>query len=264
MTPLVSMNTMRFGTYMRNLSGRRRIVIAAFLVGLIAAVYSVDHISLFPPRLTPKDVSIATAHTSLVVDTPDSVVLDLRQDTSSFTGLQNRAILLGNVIAGGPVLDYMAAQVHVPDTDIQVLAPATPDQPLPRVIVGHDRSVKDIFRYANQYRVSVEASPTAPMLDIYTEAPTVTAAVALANGAVDGLNRYMATLAAERKVSGKDQIRLTQLGRAEGAVTNPGANWQLALLAFLAGFWIAVGAFTVLGRVRRGWIAGAPVASVDA
>jgi hypothetical protein len=257
------MTTMRFGTYIRSLSRRRRVVAVSVLVGLLAAVYSVDHISLFPPRLTPKDVSIASAHTSLVVDTPDSVVLDLREDTSSFTGLQNRAILLGNVIAGGPVLDYMAAQVHVPDTAIQVLAPATPEQPLPRVIVGHGRSVKDIFRYANQYRVSVEASPTAPLLDIYTEAPTTAAAVALANGAVDGLDRYMATLAAQKNISGKDQIHLTQLGRAEGAVTNPGANWQLALLAFLAGFWIAVGALTALGRVRRGWIVGAPVATVE-
>ncbi len=248
---------------MRNLSRRRRMVAAAVLVGLVAALYSVDHISLFPPGLSPKDVSIATAHTSLVVDTPDSVVLDLRQDASSFTSLQNRAILLGNVIAGGPVLDYMAAQVHVPDTAIQVLAPATPDQPLPRVVVGHDRSVKDIFRYANQYRVSVEASPTAPLLDIYTEAPTTTAAVALANGAVDGLKRYMSQLAVQTQITGKDQIRLTQLGRAEGAVTNPGANWQLAALAFLAGFWIAIGVLTVVGRLRRGWIAGAPVAPVE-
>jgi hypothetical protein len=246
---------MKLASEIRHLGRLQRLaLLVSALVGLLAAVASVERIGLLPPKLSPRAVEIATAHTSVVVDSPNSVVLDNRADTSNFLALQNRAILLGNVIASAPVLQYIGRQLHVPDDVIAVSAPATPEDPLPRVISGHARSVTDLLRYSNQYRLSVEANPTAPVLDIYSEGPTEATAVELANAAVDGLRSYMSTLGVARRVPQRDQIRVTQLGRAEGGLTNPGARWQLALLAFIVGFFVSLGAIVLVVRARRGWV----------
>ena len=46
---------------------------------------------------------MASAATHVVVDTPTSTLLDLRQNTYSLEALTSRAVLLGNVIANGEV-----------------------------------------------------------------------------------------------------------------------------------------------------------------
>ena len=58
---------------------------------LIVAVWSVAKISLLPPRLTPRALEMATATTHVVVDTPKSTVLDLRQNTDDLQALTERA-----------------------------------------------------------------------------------------------------------------------------------------------------------------------------
>jgi hypothetical protein len=248
---------MKLAMEIRRLGRRRRLAIGVSLVvGLLVAVGSIERISLLPPKLSPRDVEIATAHTSVVIDSPASIILDNRSDAYNFQSLQNRAILLGNVIASTPVLQYIAQQVRVPPDVIAISAPATPEEPLPRVIAGHRRSVTDLLRYANQYRLSIEANPTAPVLDIYSEAPTKAAAITLANAAVDGLKSYMSSVAAARRVPAPDQVVVTQLGRAEGGITNPGAQWQLAVLAFIAGFFVSLGVILAVVRIRRGWVIG--------
>ena len=47
----------------------------------------------------------------------------------------------------------------------------------------------DILKRPNEYRLSIQANPTVPVLDIYAEAPDDAAAKKLASGAVSGLQR---------------------------------------------------------------------------
>ena len=81
----------------------RRWVAIVIVVALVAATWSVAKISLLPPKLSPRSLEMATATTHVIVDTPTSSVLDLREDTGSFQAMTQRAILLGNVIANGAV-----------------------------------------------------------------------------------------------------------------------------------------------------------------
>ena len=77
---------MRLGMHLRELSRLRLAVAVSALVALIAALWSVVNVSLLPPKVTPRSLEMATAYTQIVVDTPKSAILDLRQGTSDIDG----------------------------------------------------------------------------------------------------------------------------------------------------------------------------------
>lgn len=244
---------MGFGIRMRKLWHLRAGVAASLALAVLASVWSLDKISLFPPHLTPRKLEMATASTHVVVDTPKSALLDLRQSTYSFEGLRNRAVLLGNVMASATVRADIARRAHVPVELIQVAAPRTPEQP--RAVVGSadDHHTTDIAKSNDQYRLSIQANPTVPVLDIYAQTPTAKTAADMANAAVDELRRYLGSLAFSERTPRGDQIRLMQLGRAKGTVINPRTEWQVAFLAFLVTFGVCCATVLFLARLRDGW-----------
>ena len=105
---------MGVGIRLRELWRLRVGVAVSVLLALVAALWSVQQISLFPPRLESRSLEMATASTHLVVDMPRSAVLDLRNDTYMLESLTNRTVLLGNVIANGSVRQYIARRTGVP------------------------------------------------------------------------------------------------------------------------------------------------------
>ena len=58
-------------------------------------------------------LEMASATTHVVVDTPKSSVLDVRENTYDFEAMTNRAVLVGNVIANGAVREAIANRAHV-------------------------------------------------------------------------------------------------------------------------------------------------------
>ena len=230
----------------------------SLVLALLAAVWSIEKISLTPPGLTPRSLEMATATTHVLVDTPDSIMTDLRQNTYSLTGLTNRAVVLGNVIASTSVEARIAQRAHVPAGLLRIQAPLTPQQASLPVNSQNARHVTDIVKSNDQYRIQINANPTVPMLDIYAQTPTAESAAALANAAVDELKAYLAGLATTQDTPAKDQIRLEQLDRATGVVINPGVQYQVALLAFILTFLASCAMVTFIARVRAGWRLAAP------
>lgn len=228
-------------------------VAVCFVIALIAAVWSLASISLFPPKLTARSLEMATASTSVVVDTPRSTLLDLRQDTYELEGLTKRAVLLGNVIANGQVRQSIARQAGIPVEVLRVDAPLTARQPRPRADAENEKTAGDILKSNEQYRLNIQANPTAPVLDIYAQTPTAESAEALANAAVKSLQSYLAQLARSESTPETQQIQLLQLGPARGAVINEGVGWQVAFLVFLLTFVLACATLVFISRLSLGW-----------
>jgi hypothetical protein len=113
--------------------------------------------------------------------------------------------------------------------------------------------MSDILKSMDQYRLTIQANPTVPVLDIYSQTPDVKSAKLLADAAVDELRIYLEGLATTEETAAKDQIRLVQLGRAEGAVINGDVRWQVALLAFVLTLTAACASLLLFARVRDGW-----------
>jgi hypothetical protein len=248
---------MGLGTRLRELWQIRSWVAACVVFALVGAVWSVAKISVAPPNLQSRALHMATASTQVVVDTPRSTLMDIRQDTYSLESLTNRAVLLGNVMASPPVRQAVASKAHVPFDSLQVLPPLTPEQPRAIAEAGNERHTSDILKLNDQYRISIQANPTVPVLQLIAQAPTAEAAAALANASVDSLREYIDNLASTARTPHAEQIQIEQLGRAHGTVVNGGIEWKVALFAFLITFGAACATVIFLRRVREGWRAEA-------
>jgi hypothetical protein len=244
---------MGIGMRMRTLWQLKVGVAVSVVLALLAAVWSVQKISLSPPGLSPRSLEMATSSTHVLIDTPTSQLIDLRQDTYSVDGLKNRAVLLGNVIASSSVQAKIAQRAHVPAELLRIQAPLTPLQPSAPVDSDNARHTSDLLKSTEQYRVILKANTSVPMIDIYTQTPTAESAATLANATVEELRAYMTSLVTAQHTPPRDQVRLMQLGRATGVVINGGVRWQAAFLTFLLTLGISCATVIFLSRVRAGW-----------
>ena len=244
---------MRFGIRLRSLWQIRRWVVACAAYGVLAAVLSVAQISAFPFDVKSRSLKMATASTQVVVDTPRSTLFDIRQDTVGIEALTNRALLLGNVMASPQVRADIARRAGVPFEKLQILPPITPKQPRVLAEAGHARRSSDILKLNGEYRLYIKANPTVPFLQIYAQTPTARSAAALANASVAGMETYLGKRARSTRTPGAEQVRLTQLGRAEGAVVNGGIAWRVAFLVFLVVFGLSCATVIWVRRVYKGW-----------
>lgn len=244
---------MRFGMHLRELWRLRAGVAASALVGLFVALWSVVDIGLFPPRVQPRSLEMGTAFTEVIVDTPHSVILDLRQGADDILSLKNRAVLVGNVMASPHVRSYIARRAGVPVESLQIVTPRTPEQPWARTATGTNARPRDLVKSTDQYRLAIQSDPTVPILDIYAQAPTAKASEELANAAVAGLSDYLRVLAASEQTPDEMRVRLRQLGAARGEVLNHGVQMQVAVVVFCLVFALSAVATVVIARVRRGW-----------
>jgi hypothetical protein len=244
---------MAFGIRIRGLWNIRGWVAVCAGFALLAAVWSVAQISLLPRGLKSRSLQMATASAQVVVDTPTSTLVDARQDTHGLDALTNRALLLGNVMASPQVRADIARRTHIPFDKLQVVPPITAKQPRVLAEAGHERHTSDILKLNGQYRLYIKANPTVPFLQIYAQSPDADSAAALANAAVGGMQSYIAQLAQSTRTPVTRQIRLMQLGRAQGVVINKGIRWRVAFLAFSLAFAASCATAIWLRRAREGW-----------
>ncbi len=243
---------MALGRRIWNLWLLRPWVIASAVLAFVMTLWSVYGVSLLPPKLTPRALEMATATTHVVVDTPTSSILDLRQNSYDFDAMTQRAIVIGNVMANGKVRASIAHAAKIPVDRLQITAPFTRKQP--RAVTSSERKrTSDILESTDQYRINIQANPTVPILDVYAQAPSSREAETLANAAVDGLRTYVTDLAAAQQIPDTSQVRLLQLGRASGTVINNGVEWQVALLVFIITFSLSCATAIFVSRVRRGF-----------
>lgn len=226
---------------------RRR---ASLLAGAVAAAVAIA-LLVWGVR-ADRSIEIASASTRVLIDTPRSTLLDLRADTQDLSSLTNRAVLLGNLIAGPPVRRAIAEAAGVPIEKVSVTAPLTPEQPRAIAGSGHEPHTADLLAGSDEYRVDVQANPTVPMLDIDAAAPDAAVAERLADGAVDGLRSYLGEVAARQRTAKEDRVAVVQLGHAEGGPVNEGAGLGPHVVAFIAVVVAALALFLRRTRQPRG------------
>jgi len=244
---------MDLGRHLRELSRVRFGVAACTLIALFSALSMSYQISLFPPGLKTRSLMIAAASTEVLVDTPTSLVLDLRQDTHDVQALTDRAVLIGNVLASAPVLSFIERRAGLPQGVIKAETPRTPNSPRAFETTDNKKKTSDLLRSTDQYRLDIEANPTVPVLKLYAQAPSAKAAGQLANAAVVGLRDYLQQLAVGQGINPRSRVNVAQLGTARGKVINDGVSLQLTFVAFLFFFFASAAAAIFVARVRKGF-----------
>ena len=244
---------MRFGMHLRELSRLRIGVAVSVVLAAMVALWSVAAIQVTPPGLKPRALDIASAETQVVVDTPYSTVVDLRQGVDDLEPLKERAVLIGTLMATQAVRADIARRAHIAVDRLQVVAPRTPGQPRPLPESGEKKGPGDLFKSTDRYSLDIGANPTIPLLSVKAQAPTPAKAQELANAAVSGLNDYLQRLAASEDTPDSLRVTLRQLGTAGGEVVNHGVQAQVIIIVFLFVLALSCAASVLVSRVQRGW-----------
>jgi len=246
---------MEFALILRELWARKRLlalgVVAAALVSLLS-VYRVDGFGL-----KRRTLQYSSASTILLVDTPTSVLGDLK---SEFVPLINRAQVYANFLASPGVLDLIAEHAGLEGDQLYAAGPVEPLQPRS---VQEPTALKrnvEITGEATPYRLSFTDSPTSPSIGVFTQAPTTATAEKLANAAGTGLEQYVEKVQAEQKVPPPARVVVRQLGAAHGGVVDGGFSRSLAALAFLGVLFLWCVMMIAVERFRRNWRSSGEIA----
>jgi hypothetical protein len=231
-------------TILRELWRLRLLVALAALVAVAVAINVAYEVS--PSKLESRKYSVGVATARILVDTPDSQVVEVAPEGSDATGV--RANLLANLMVEGEIKAVIAERAGLKPDELEGVskttavpsAGATPPDPRGYVLTT------DVLSSADGERL--------PIIEIAAQAPDAEKAAKLADAAITGLRGHLDSKAAVEQVSDAQRLRLSPLGapQARNVVRGPSLVMAIgaALFIFLA-FCAGILAFFALVRAWR-------------
>lgn len=216
---------------LRELWRRRALVAVGVAVAVAVALPTVYRVSLIPPRLVSKTLTLNTAQTNILVDTPNSALTNLSSDLRP---LVERANVFGRYATTLVVRRSIAEAARIPVEQLVVEAPFAQNQPrAAREPVAIQRN-QQIVGEQTDYFVRFDTDSGYPVVRVFAQGPSVPDAQRLANAAATGLRRYVERVQDRRRVPSAQRIVVRQLGSAEGGTTGKNVKLTVTLVAFLA------------------------------
>ncbi len=227
------------------------------VVALIATNFRI--VQLLPPSLEPHSAEFAAASTQVLVDFPGrSVLLDTKNPVGP---LAERANVYARLAVSPAILELIAEKAGIEPAQIDARGPYNPYAERIQREPTAERRASQLRAERQGYRLrfDTEQSNTVPIVLVYAQAPTVPAAERLADAGAAGLTRFVRTIQEAEGLADVKRLELRQLGRATGAIVNPGVDRQIAALVFIAALlaWsVLVVLASNLRRILRGRAGG--------
>jgi hypothetical protein len=231
-------------TILRQLWFRRRLVgvtaLVAVLVGLMVA---------YRPSLPPESRSykVAIAAAQILVDTPDSQVVDVAPTGAETLGA--RARLLANLMADGELKAAIARRAGLQPRRLLAVAEGAIDPQTVTPKASRDPN-------AHLLTTTVRTNPKGedlPIVALEAQAPDTRGAMKLAHATVTGLRDYLDSKAAVEQVSDARRLRVSGLGSPQVREAVRGPNHLLALVAAVFVFLGGCGIILLASRLAREW-----------
>jgi hypothetical protein len=220
---------------LRKLWGLRLWVVGAAVVAVLGSVALTQKVSLAPPSLqTNQGIEFGAATSSLLVDSAEPAVGDLNKPLDPLIA---RASLVALLIRSEAVQTRISKAIGVPKgtvaTTVSIPNPMNPNQP-PNLSAGAQAS--GLITQGAGYQILASPEPEVPIVDIYTQAPDGSKAVALAQATTAAVSNYLGVIQKKGAVPKLSRVKLSDLGSASGGNVNSGAGLSVTVLAFLAIF----------------------------
>jgi hypothetical protein len=242
----------------RSFLRRRRkaiILVVSVLVGIAVALSTLYTISVLPPGLHSRSVTIGVAATHLVIDAPQGLVPATGATSLEYSTYTDEATMLANVLATDPVrtmvaramrvnADVVTARARITGVDIGAYTDQVAEQRANEILVQN-----------RPYKLETQADPNLPEIAIYGQAPSASAAARIVDAAVTALQHYISANPSVTGLGRRQQPMIKQLGVTRGAVVNTQEALAMVLIAFLVGFGVALSVLVGFLRMRRAFIA---------
>ncbi len=240
---------MEFVTILRELWRQRALVLAGAALAIALGLMTAYKVSLAPPKLESRQYRVGVASARMLIDTPDSQVVDL--EPKGADGLGTRANLLANLMASSPVRTIIARNAGVNPADLIAVAPSMSAGPQVPTLIS-ERASKSATN-PESFILTLRADETLPIVSIDAQAPDAQRAARLANAATTGLRDYLRSVAAAQNVPNARQLVISTLGAAQSADVVRGPRRLFALLAAVFTFGLACASVVVVAGIARGW-----------
>jgi len=227
---------------------RRRVLVAALAIVCVLIGLALTYTVSIPPESRKYEVSIATA--KILVDTPDSQVVDVAPRGSDTLGM--RANLFANLMVAGNVKSFIAEEAGLRPGQLQ--AGVESDGGLPPAVAN---ALGNPDARVLTTRLATSPDGVLPIVELEAQAPDANEAVKLANAGVVGLRRYLDSKAATENIEHARRLRVTGLGtpQVRQAVRGPQRMVALGVVLFL--FCLGCAAIVLGPRLAGSWRAAA-------
>jgi len=236
-------------TILRELWRLRYLVVLAGLLALVIGLMTAYRISLAPPGLQSRQYHVGVASARILIDTPDSQVVDLNPKGAD--ALSSRASLLANLMASSPVKAIIARDAGIPANKLVAVAPSSTGGPT--VATPLSKAASESTNLSDVYLLTIQADETLPIIAIQAQAPVADQAGRLANAASTGLRDYLRSVAGAQNVPAARQVVISGLGAAQAADVVRGPRRLFAFIAFIFVLGAACFAMIMISGIARGW-----------
>ena len=212
---------MEFAQALRILRARWWATLAIVVVAIGAA---------FAARESVNSVPTGAATVQVLVDSPDSALANLSQETVPLT---TRASVFAQVMTSAAVLEDIAASAKVPASEITAQGPYSgPGQALDTVTPSEARA-NQLPAQTVKYKLTFVAQTNEPVVTASVQAPTAAAAAHVAASIFPGVQKYVSTLQVQSATPVQHRVTIRQLGPPQAGPVNSSTRSTLMLAAFI-------------------------------
>jgi hypothetical protein len=236
----------------RQLWQRKLLVALVFALAIGASLLSAYRVSLTPPELQKRALSVAAASSQILIDSPQSTLV-AGADLGTFDALATRAKIYGQYLASPAARQEIADRADVSARSISTSGPfsAATGQNTYSSQTSEERS-GELLQEGASNRLVFIAQEGVPILTVESQSADSDTAIALAEASFATLVHYVHSLEADGKPV-RNGVTVRELGAPEGGTLGGSNNMILMVLAFLVVFGLGCAAILLVPTFAQRW-----------
>jgi capsular polysaccharide biosynthesis protein len=222
---------MELAQILRTLSRRKLALTVVLILAIAAALATGYQVSFSPPKLESRALPSGQATTQILVDSPQSAIADLKQDTAP---LVTRATVFAQFMTSSTIRERISKATGIPVSQITAEGPFSGPGDAQNAVTPSEARGSQVRAQTHPYRLTFVAQEQLPLVSVYAAAPTAALAAKLANGVYTAVRGYVDEIAAADATNPEHRVTVRQLGTAGASTVHTGGSKALMVLAFLA------------------------------
>lgn len=212
---------MEFAEIGRILWARKLATLAVFAVAVVVAV---------AVRMSVHSVPTGAATVQILVDSPDSALANLSQETVPLT---TRASVFAQVMTSAAVLEDIATSAGVQVNQITAQGPYSGSGQALDVVTPSEARSNQLLAEQTKYKLTFVAQTNEPVVTASVQAPNADAAARMAAAIYPGVQHYVTELQQQSGTPVQHRVTIRQLGPPQAGSVNSSARSTLTAAALL-------------------------------
>lgn len=223
-----------------------RILRARWYVAVAIVVLAV--VTAIAVRTMVSSVPTGAATVQILVDSPDSALANLSQETIPLT---TRASVFAQVMTSAAVLEDIAKSAGVPVSQITAQGPYSGAGQALDVVTPSEARSNQLPAQTVKYRLTFVAQTNEPVVTASVQAPTAASAARVAGSIYMGVQRYVTSLQTQSATPAQHRVTIRQLGPPQSGPVNSNARSTLTIAALLGVLTLGLLALLGVEGMRR-------------